>query len=109
MQLVRHLVAEAAVELLDERQLFAPSFRVDLEEAGHVGLGHVEPLEVDGVERGQHADGRVHRLAGAVAPLEYPLEHAAVVTEARPQKATVLATTEPVDEEDLRQLRAVAL
>jgi hypothetical protein len=40
-------------------------------------------------------------------PLEHPLQHAAVVAEARPQEAAVLVTAEPVDEEDLGQLLGV--
>ena len=45
----------------------------------------------------------------AVDALDDPLQHPAVLAEARPQEAAVLVTTEPVDVEDARQLRGVVL
>ena len=55
---------------------------------------------------GQVADRR-SRTASAVAgdPLEHPLQHAAVLAVAGPQEAAVVVAAEPVDEEDLRQVR----
>ena len=55
------------------------------------------------------ADRRLDRLAVAVAAAEDPLQHARVLAEAGPQELAVLVLAEPVDVEDPRQLRAVAL
>ena len=54
---------------------------------------------------GTQADRRLHRLALAVAAAEDPLEHADVLAEAGPEEVALVVLAEPVDEEDLRQLR----
>ena len=61
-----------------------------------LGLGHV-------------ADRRLVGLGLAVAAAEDPGQHARVLAEAGPQELAVVVLAEPVDVEDLRQLRAVAL
>src|SRR5436190_1254104 len=68
-----------------------------------------EAVRVQSTGRRQEPDGRLDGAAAARDPLEHPLEHAAVVAEARPQELAVGVLAEPVDEEDLRQLGALAL
>ena len=58
---------------------------------------------------GHPADGGVDGLALARHPLDHPLEHAAVLAEARPQERAVVALAEPVDPEQLGQLVGVAV
>ena len=55
------------------------------------------------------ADRGLDRLGLALDALDDPLEHPAVLAEARPQEAAVVVAAEPVDVEDLRQLGGVVL
>ena len=59
--------------------------------------------------RGDVADGGLDRGGLAVDALDDPLQHAAVLAEARPQEAAVVVAAEPVDVEDARHLRGVVL
>ena len=52
---------------------------------------------------------RLDRVGLALAAAEDPRQHAAVLAEARPQELAVVVLAEPVDVEELRQLRRVAL
>src|SRR5437879_4590143 len=58
---------------------------------------------------GEPADGRVDGVRLAVAPLKYPLQHAAILAIARPQELAVFVLTEPVHVINLRQLRWLEL
>ena len=60
------------------------------------GVGHV-------------ADRGLDRGGLAVDPLDDPLQHPAVLAEARPQEAAVVVAAEPVDVEDPRQLGGVVV
>src|SRR3712207_7256092 len=64
---------------------------------------------VQRVRRRHVADRGLLGRRGALEPLDDPLEDPAVLAEARPQEAAVLVAAEPVDVEDLRQLRGVVL
>ena len=61
------------------------------------------------LDRRDEADRRLDALDLAVAAAEDPLQHAAVLAEAGPQELAVVVLAEPVDVEDLRQLRGVGL
>ena len=56
---------------------------------------------------GHPADRRLDGVAVAVDALDDPLEHPAVLAEARPQELAVLVLAEPVDPEELGQLVGV--
>ena len=90
------------------RRAARPRRRVSSSSSGLVG-----DVEAVGVERrpwrGTRPIGVSTRLALAVAAAEDPLEHARVLAEPGPQELAVVVLAEPVDVEDLRQLRAVAL
>ena len=73
-------------------------------------VGDVEAVGVQRLDRRHAADRRVTRLGGVVTAAEHPLEHARILSETGPQEAARLEVlAEPVDVEDLRQLRAFAL
>ena len=73
----------------------------------HLLLGDVGALGVDLARRRDAADRGLDRLALAVAAPEDPLEDADVLAEAGPDELAVVVLAEPVDDEDLRQLRRV--
>src|SRR5215217_2277881 len=107
LELVRQLVPELGEVLVQARQLPAPFLGVHAQQLRDRLVGQIEARCVERVARRHQADRRLLRPSLAVAALEHPREHAAVLAEARPQElAAVLA--EPVDHEDLRQLRALA-
>ena len=56
---------------------------------------------------GDVADRGLDRVGLALDALDDPLQHPAVLTEARPQEAAVVVAAEPVDVEDPRQLGGV--
>ena len=82
---------------------------VDAEQLAHRLGGDLEALGVDLALGRQQADRGLDRLGLAVAAAEDPLEHAAVLAEAGPEELAVGVFAEPVDVEDARQLRALAL
>src|SRR5215212_2896341 len=108
-KLLGDAVAEAVVEVLDVGDLLAPALHVDPEQLGHPGVVEAEAVGVEGVGGGQQADRGRHGVSVARHPLEDPLQHPAVVTEAGPQELAVGVLAEPVDEEDLREPGAPAL
>ena len=65
-----------------------------------------EPLRSSAPGAGRRPIGVSTALRGALAALEDPLEHAAVLAVARPQELAVRALAEPVHVVDARQLRA---
>src|SRR6185312_4603683 len=99
------LLADELEPLLDQRDLLAPLLGVHRQRGVDVVSVDVEPLEVEVLGGGHDADRRGLAVRLALDALDDPLEHPAVLAEARPQKAAVLAATEPVDEEHLRHLR----
>src|SRR3954469_14606094 len=98
----RKAAAEGAEELLLAVHRFHPLRRVDAEKLREGFVGQVQALGVDPLPGRDEADGRVHRLALALAALHYPLEDADVVAESGPEELAVLAGPEPVGAEDLR-------
>src|SRR5687768_3730700 len=111
LQLVPHgarqLVAELLEPLGDLRDLLAPLLGLDGEGLLDLLRGHVQTGDVQGVRRRDVTDRRLDGSRGALEALDDPLEHAAVLAEARPQEAAVLVAPEPVHVEDPRQLRGV--
>src|SRR5207248_1778191 len=82
---------------------------LDGQKVAHLTLRDVEAVGVERAGSGNEPDRRVHGLRLAVTATEDPLEHAAVLAEARPQELPVAVLAEPVDAEDLRELRLVVL
>src|SRR4051812_6279417 len=113
LQLVPHgagqLVAELLEPLGDLRDLLAPLVLVDGEGLVDLLGGHVQTRDVERVRRGDVPDRGLLRRGGALEALDDPLEHPAVLAEARPQEAAVLVAAEPVHVEDARQLDGVVL
>src|SRR6476661_1037774 len=105
----RELVAELGEVLLDLRQLGRQRVGVDAQQLVEVGGVDVEAVGVQVGGRRHEAERGLLGAALAVGATEDPLEHAAVLAEARPQEAAALVLAEPVDVEDLRQDGAVAL
>ena len=97
----------------DRGNLLLPTLDVDLEDLLEIGLDDVElglfviVGEVDVVGERDVADRGLVGLDLALDALADPLEDAAVVAEARPHEAAVVALAEPVHEVDLRKLRRV--
>src|SRR5688500_17943569 len=89
LQLVPHgarqLVAELLEPLGDLRDLLAPLLGLDGEGLLDLLGRHVQPRDVEGPGRGHVADRRLDGGGGALEALDDPLEHAAVLAEARPQ------------------------
>ena len=85
-----------------------PAVDVDLEDLLEVFFDNLElagvVVKVDVLELRQVADGGLLSGDLAVDALADPLENAAVVAEARPHEAAVVALAEPVHEVDLRKL-----
>src|SRR3954451_16319868 len=100
-------VTEASEMLLGLVELGARLVEIDLQ-----GLRRalaVEGAELERVDRGDVPQRRLVGLRPAVAAAEDPGQHARVLAEAGPQEPAVCVLAEPVDVEDLGQLRAVAL
>src|SRR5262245_16261609 len=95
--------------LLDLRELGLDGFGVDLDQEAHVIGADLAALGVDLSLRRDAADGRVDGLALALDAAEDPLEHPDVVAEPGPDEVPLVVLAEPVDEEDLRELRPLAL
>ena len=110
-QLGRELVAELRVELADRLDLGQPLVR-RRRAAGARGPRarcRGRPCRAP-PGSGTQPDRRVGRVRVVVAAAEDPLEHARVLAEPGPEEVAVVGVlAEPVDVEDLRQLRAVAL
>src|SRR4051794_18949082 len=105
----RQLVAELGQVGFHLRQLLLDEVEVDRKQLLHRLLGDLQPLGVDLARGRQQPDRGLDRLALAVAAAEDPLEDAAVLAEAGPEELAVGVFTEPVDVEDARQLRPLAL
>ena len=99
------------VALADGLDFLDPAGLVDLEDFLEVGGNDFELTlvvrKVDILLEREVADSRLGGLNLAVDTVADPLENAAVVAEAGPHEATVVALAEPVDEVDLRKLRSV--
>ena len=102
----RRARAELVEVVADRGELAAPAFGIDIEQRVERTVAEPQPLEVEVGLRGRLPIGVSTAPARAVAAADHPLEHAQVVAEARPQELAVVALAEPVDVEDLRQLRA---
>src|SRR3984957_6191212 len=101
------LVADELEPLFDQRELLTPLVGVDRQRAVHVGSVDVEPVKVEVVGGRNDADRRLPAARLVLDAVDNPLEHPAVLAEARPQELAALAAPEPVDEEHLRQLGLV--
>src|SRR5580698_9899666 len=98
------LVADEFEPRFDQRQLLAPLGGIDRQRAVDVGGVDVEPVEVEVVGGGNDTDRRLLAARLVLDAIDDPLEHPAVLAEARPQELAALAPPEPVDEEHLGQL-----
>src|SRR6201999_119406 len=103
----RQLVADELEPLFDQRQLLAPLGGIDRQRAVDVGGVDVEPVKVEVVGGGNDADRRLLATRLVLDAVDDPLEHTAVLTEARPEELAAFAAPEPGDEEHLRQLGLV--
>src|SRR6185436_20966506 len=83
LEVVGETFAYRRVVRLDLRDLLAPALCVDGHELGHRGVVDVETVDVDGGRCRDAPDRRVDAVARALHLFDDPLEHAAVVTEAR--------------------------
>jgi NADH-quinone oxidoreductase subunit G len=101
-QRLRQAVAELLEEGRDEAGLFAPDVVVDAEQRVHLRIAQVEARDVNRRLRRHAADGGVVGRGRAFKAIDDPLQHARVLTKARPDELAVLVLPEPVDEEDLR-------
>ena len=77
---------------LDLRDLLAPLGRVDGERLLELLVGEVEALDVERLRRRHAADRRLDGGSRAIDALDDPLEHAAVLAEARPQEPAVVSS-----------------
>src|SRR5690606_37450525 len=101
-----HAVAIAVEILTDAAELGAPAFPVEAEQPGLRFPGQGDAVQVQVLRARQRADRRVDGAGLALHAADHPLEHAQVVAETRPQEIATVALAEPVDVEQLRQLRA---
>ena len=108
---LRSLGVILVVALADGLDFLDPAGLVDLEDFLEVGGNDFELTlvvrKVDILLEREVTDSRLGGLNLAVDTVADPLENAAVVAEAGPHEATVVALAEPVDEVDLRKLRSV--
>ena len=99
------------VALADGLDFLDPAGLVDLEDFLEVGGNDFELTlvvrKVDILLEREVTDSRLGGLNLAVDTVADPLENAAVVAEAGPHEAAVVALAEPVHEVDLRKLRRV--
>ena len=102
------LLVVLVVGSADRGDFLLPAVNVDLEDFLEVLFDNLElagvVVKVDILELRQVADGGLLSGDLAVDALADPLEDAAVVAEARPHEAAVVALAEPVHEVDLREL-----
>src|SRR3978361_1274485 len=103
------LVADELEPLLDQRQFLAPLGRVDRQRLGPVAALEFEPAQAQVLGRRHDTDRGVLTAGLVFDAVDDPLEHPAVLAEARPQEAAVFIATEPVDEEHLWQLGVVGV
>src|SRR6185437_15900961 len=97
---------EAVQILANGHELSLPAGSVHREQLGQRGSIQLQAVELEFAGGGQGADRRFGAARLAIHARDHPLQHAQVLAEARPQELAVLALAEPVDVEDLRQLRA---
>ena len=99
------------VALADGLDFLDPAGLVDLEDFLEVGGNDFELTlvvgEVDVLLEREVADRGLGGLHLAVDTIADPLENAAIIAEAGPHEAAVVALAEPVDEVDLGKLRSV--
>src|ERR1700722_1672265 len=88
------LVADEVEPLFDQRQLLAPLGGIDRQRAVDVGGVDIEPVEVEVVGGGNDADRRLLATRLVLDAVDDPLEHPAVLTEARPQELAAVAPPE---------------
>ena len=79
---------------------------IDAKQRVHLLVGQRQARNVDRRFRRHAADGGVDGLRFAFETVDNVFQDARVLAEARPDELAVLVFPEPVDEEDLRQLRA---
>src|SRR5215210_1067559 len=102
-QPARQRVAERGEVLVHLRQLRLPLVGVHPQQLGQLLVGGGEPVRVEGTRGRKQPDRRLHRLRLSVAAAEDPLEHAAVLAEARPEEVARVVLAKPVHVEDPRQ------
>ncbi len=106
LELCRHARAERIEIVADSGDFAAPVLRIDIEQRFERVIAELEPVTAKIALARHEADRRLFGLGGAVAAADDPFEHAQVVAVAGPEELAVGALAEPVDVEDLRQLRA---
>ena len=98
IELFREVLAEGGEVALDVGQFFPPFVVIDGQQ-----LVEVRSRDADAVQRKafrlRHVtDGCFDTLAAALDPLRDPDQDAHIITEPRPEEASVFALAEPVDE-----------
>src|SRR5690349_3888598 len=87
----RQLLADELEPLLDQRELGPPLVGVDSQCLINISRRDVQSSQVQVSGRRHNADRGALAVGLVLDPLDRPLQHAAVLTEARPQEAAVLA------------------
>src|SRR5208283_799357 len=84
------MAAEPGKVLTDQWYFLKPALYVDAEQLGDICRRQVEPLGVEIRGRGKPANRRIHSVRFAIAALEDPFQHAAVLAVSGPEEFTVL-------------------
>src|SRR6185437_8925099 len=104
-QPIGSLVAKAPEERVVRYELDLPLVAIDTHHAREAASVELEAGPVEMGVFGNEAEQRLCRPRLAGAALEDPLEHAHVLSEARPDEAAVRILSEPVHAEDPRRTR----
>src|SRR5579863_7015477 len=103
------MAAELGEVLLDQRNFRQPALDIDTKQFVQVSPFNVEACGVEIGEVGNSPNRGLFRVHLAVAALENPSQHPAVLAITGPQVSAVLILAKPVDVADLRQLGGVGM
>ena len=108
MEFCRETVAEGGEVLADQRDLGLPLCSVNLEQLIKVSVGDLKAVEIESVSGGQESNGGVNGIAAASHSLKDPLEDSGILAVTGPEPLAVCVFAEPVDVENLWELRRVS-
>src|SRR5271157_3485988 len=100
------MAAEPGKVLPDQWDFGKPAVHVHAQQPGEIGGRETKSLGIQIRRLGKPANWRIHSVYFAIAALEDPFQHTAVLAESGPEELAVLVGAEPVHVIDLRELGA---
>src|SRR5215472_9609777 len=85
-------------------ELASPHLALEAHDAAEAFSTEVETAPVEIIILGLPAQCGLHRVSAAATAIDHPLQHAHVLSEARPCESAVIVGAKPVDAEDARRM-----